>query len=261
MSVYFCIPSCRPRPEAEECLRRWKSLGYKIAILRQGELLDPDLVDLQIPTGEYLGWPTSTNLLCKAVLRKDINMHFCVGGGDDYWPVPDISPNSIAPVLLEHFYSKCLHKVGYAVPRHAASTFGVMQPTGDRWGDNESSRATYGQDRGAIIDRVAGSPWMGREWIERSYQGNGPMFSGYHHLYADEELCEVAERFGVYWRRPDLVQYHNHPSRGEKGFQACNEGHLAPLYSAEAWVRERAIFDDRKAKGFPGSDPIDATSR
>lgn len=248
MSVWFCIPSCRPKHEAEDCLRRWKALGYRIAILRQGESLDSSLVDLQIPTGEYLGWPKSTNLLCKRVLAEDLHMLYCVGGGDDYLPIPDLKPEYIADECESHFeYLNGMPTGMYG--------WGVMQPTGDRWGDCESARKTFGEDRGAIIDRVAGSPWMGREWIERSYQGKGPMPDCYHHLYADEELCLVAEKLGVYWRRPDLTQYHNHPARGERGFQACNEGHLAPLYSKENWDRERKIFEERKAAGFPGSEP------
>lgn len=247
MSVWLTIPSIRPKHEAEDCLRRWKTLGYKVAILMQGELLDSSLVDLQIPTGEYLGWPKSTNLLAHRVMSEDLSCWWVVGGGDDYWPI-DRDPGKIAYECGLHFSPVPGSKILYS--------FGVMQPTGDRWGDCESARQTFGEDRGAIIDRVAGSPWMGREWIERAYQGKGPMPDCYHHLYADEELCLVAEKLGVYWRRPDLTQYHNHPARGHRGFQACNEGHLAPLYSKENWDRERKIFEERKAAGFPGSEPL-----
>lgn len=238
-SVWFCVPSCRPKREAEDCFRRWKALGYKIAILRQGEPIDSDLVDVQISTGEYLGWPNSTNFLCKRVLADDASIRWGVGGGDDYWPISD----------------RWAANVGFECFEYFDGTFGVMQPTGDRWGDNESSRITFGQDRGAILDRVAGSPWMGREWIERSYQGNGPMFDGYRHLYADEELQCVAEKLGVFWQRRDLVQYHNHPAR-EKGFGVYNQGYLKDLYSKEAWKKERALFESRKAAGFPGSEPL-----
>lgn len=241
MSCWFTIPSCRPKHEAEDCFRRWKDLGYKIAILRQGEPIASHLVDLQIPTEHYMGWPTSTNLLCKSVLAEDPMMRWSVAGGDDYWPTDRPAPN-----------------IGFECFEYFDGTYGVMQPTGDRWGDNESSRATFGQNRGAIIDRVAGSPWMGREWCERAYQGNGPMFDGYHHIYADEELQAVAEQQGVFWQRPDLTQYHDHPSRkeGGPGYMAYLQGHLAPLYSPDAWHAARALFEDRKFKGFPGSEPL-----
>lgn len=251
MSVWLTLPSCRRKHEAEDCFRRWKNLGYKIAILRQGEPIDSDLVDVQVPTEHYLGWPKSTNILCKSVLAEDSTMLWCVGGGDDYWPDPTSPQSEIAHECIRHFES--VHSP------LGGPTLSIMQPTADRWGDNESSRATFGQDRGAIIDRVAGSPWMGREWIERAYQGNGPMFDGYHHLYADEELQAVAEKLGVFWQRRDLNQYHNHPARTDpKGYGVYQEGHLKPLYNPEAYAKEKALFDSRKAAGFPGSEPLNA---
>jgi hypothetical protein len=246
VSVWFCIPSIRPPAEATACLDKWRGMGYKTAVLRQGEPVEADLV---IPTGEYLGWPRSTNILCREVFLRDRQAFWCVGGGDDYFP----DSSKTAEVLSrEHttYYSR-----RYEIPPfHPRTTFGVVQFTGDRWGDSESTRQTFGQDRGAEIDRICGSPWMGREWCERSYLGNGPMWDGYHHLYADEELCEVAKAQGVLWQRRDLTQYHNHPCRTE-GYGAYAKGHLAPLYEKEAWNRERAIFEGRKAKGFPGSEP------
>jgi len=245
MSVWFCVPSCRPAHEAKACFDKWREMGYRIAILRQGEPVEADLL---IPTGEYLGWARSTNILAREVLRRDVTCNWVVGGGDDYLPVPDMEPGVIAFECGDYFGQR---EVGL---NFHLSSFGVMQPTGDRWGDSESARATWGQDRGAILDRVAGSPWMGREWCERSYLGNGPMWDGYHHLYADEELCEVAEKLGVYWRRPDLVQYHAHPAR-EKGFGVYHKGHLKELYSKEAWTREKEMFDARKKSGFPGCEP------
>lgn len=43
MSVWFCIPSARPAVEAEPVLAKWRTMGYKIALLRQGEFLQADL--------------------------------------------------------------------------------------------------------------------------------------------------------------------------------------------------------------------------
>lgn len=251
MSVWFTVPSIRAKHEAEDCFRRWKDLGYKIAILRQGEPIASRLVDLQIPTEHYLGWPTSTNLLCREVCFADRHAYWFIGGGDDYWPAPHTLASIIAEECTQHFNDNPNPVV---IPR---AWFGVMQPCGDRWGDSASSRATFGQDRGAILDRVAGSPWMGRGWVEHSYMGNGPMFDGYHHLYADEELQCVAEKLGVFWQRRDLNQYHNHPARTDpKGYGVYQEGHLKPLYNPEAYAKEKALFDSRKAAGFPGSEPL-----
>lgn len=259
MSVWYCIPSIRPAAEAKACLDKWRGMGYKIAVLRQGGPIEADLL---IPTGEYLGWARSTNILARQVLGLDRYCQWIVGGGDDYHPdsgldalaigfsCQDYLLNSIKGKLPEKDREFLLRFMGFP-----SVTFGVMQPTGDRWGDSESARQTYGADRGAIIDRIAGSPWMGREWCERSYLGNGPMWDGYHHLYADEELQEVAIKQGVFWQRPDLTQYHDHPARGPKGYSAYHEGHLAAINTETSWAVHRVTFEDRKAHGFPGSEP------
>lgn len=251
MSVWFAIPSCREAPEAKACLDRWREMGYKIAILRQGQPIEADLV---IPTGEYLGWARSTNILAREVLRRDRDASWIIGGGDDYLPDSYYHPHEIALQNAKRFMGSDLN-TGDIFSLMKKSTFGVVQPTGDRWGDSESSRATYGENRGAIIDRVAGSPWMGREWIERSYLGDGPMWSGYHHCFADEELLEVATTAGVYWARPDLTQYHDHASR-KTSDRTCWPAHLEPAITGANWDHDYKMFAERKAKGFPGSQSI-----
>jgi hypothetical protein len=75
---------------------------------------------------------------------------------------------------------------------HFGGTFGVMQPTGDRWANGS-------------IDRICGSPWLGREFCTRMYHGKGPMYGGYLHMFGDEELQHVATRLGVLWQRRDLT--------------------------------------------------------
>lgn len=246
MSAWFCIPSCRPAAEAKACLDRWRSMGYKIAVLRQGEPIEADLV---ISTGEYLGWARSTNILARQVLRRDSEARWIVGGGDDYYPDMAIPACKIEYLCWYHFAQLDLSAGNLIRPE----TYGVMQPTGDRWGDTPAARKEWGENRGAILDRIAGSPWMGREWCERAYLGNGPMWDGYHHLYADEELQLVAELQGVFWQRPDLCQYHNHPGRNDA--TAFHRGHLAAINTPESWAEHQRMFEYRKRKGFPGSEP------
>ena len=86
MSVWFAVPSCRAVPEAEDCFRRWRAQGYKVAVLRQGEPIEADLL---IPTGEYLGWGKSTNILARRVLALDPTASWIVGGGDEYLAGPE----------------------------------------------------------------------------------------------------------------------------------------------------------------------------
>ena len=241
MSVWFCIPSIRPLAELQICLQRWRSMGYRIALLRQGESA-AHLCDLEIPTNMYLGWARSTNILCREVLSKDPACNWCVGGGDDY--LPDLAHTA------EEIAVRC--------SAHFGGSFGVMQTTGDRWCDTPDSRRQYGENRGAIIDRIAGSPWLGREWCARSYQGNGPMCDEYHHIFADEELQEVAFKLGVFWQCRDLIQLHEHPLRRSGGNESDWPDFLKPINTPENWQREMGRFHERKAAGFPGSEPLPA---
>lgn len=271
MSVWFAIPSVRPRAEAEPLLRLWADRGYKIALLRQGE---PIGAELEIPTGEYLGWARSTNILAKRILQVDPEASWIVGGGDDYEPDLDHCADVIAAECARHFFVDSfraldLHACTMAkIAAHVASlcveallgikasTFGIMQPTGDRWGANEAWALAKYPDRPAYIDRICGSPWMGREWCRRAYQGTGPMFGGYKHFYADEELQEVAEGLGVLWQRRDLTQMHRHWGRKPGGADAEDVPEFYRVNVSPDWGPSQDLFRERKAAEFPGSRPL-----
>lgn len=127
------------------------------------------------------------------------------------------------------------------------ATFGVMQPTGDEWKDVG----------GRVIERFAGSPWMGRAWCERAYQSYGPMWP-YPHNWADEELQSVAIKHGVFWQRPDLTQTHAHWLRDGKPNRA------QPAYWQSISVDyavSKPIFTQRKAAGWPGSEVFIGSTR
>jgi hypothetical protein len=124
-----------------------------------------------------------------------------------------------------------------------AATFGIMQPTGDDWSDG----------MGRIIERIAGSPWMGRSWCERINQGNGPLWHEYRHNWADQELQLVAQKYGAFWQRPDLTHYHDHSWR-----RPGNAGNWDPhqqWFSAD-YLKMRPLFEQRQRHGFPGSEPL-----
>ncbi len=253
MSVWYCIPSIRP---GGGTIPLWRERGYNVAVLRQGEPIE---CEAQIPTGEYKGWAPSVNILAKFVIEHDPSAEWIVSGGDDYEPDMEHSAGEIAEDCLYHFSEVHAYK-NVGIPALCDwDTFGVMQPTGDRWGDDSASRAQYGENRGAYIDRIAGSPWMGREWCKRAYQGNGPMFGGYKHMYADEELKEVAEKLGVYWARRDLIQLHRHwgrrPGAEFASMLDCPD-FLQPVNTPQHWHESKKLFDERKAAGWPGSEPL-----
>jgi hypothetical protein len=116
-----------------------------------------------------------------------------------------------------------------------------MQPTADSWMLDEEGKS--------CSERVCYSPWLGRDWILQANGGRGPLWSEYWHFFVDEELQEVAKRQGVLWQRPDLIHYHNHWSRaGEK-----RPPHLLTKDRPEKWQQAKALFEQRRDAGFPGS--------
>lgn len=256
MSVWLCIPSARPPEEAGPTLAKWAERGYRIALVRdvvETQWTPYDYVLFSSPTwGKYPGYAVATNQLIKEVLAFDSACDFVVAGGDDVEPDLNHSAEEIARECKMHFYSNVAPTIN---ERLATETFGVMQPTGDRWGEN----AVPGL-QGAYIDRVCGSPWMGREFCRRMYQGNGPLYSGYRHMFEDEELQNVAQRLGVLWQRPDLTHHHRHWGRKRGATEADCPDFLRDIAVGEAgrkhWAESRALFETRKAGNFPGHEPI-----
>lgn len=265
MSVWLAIPSKRPPEEAEKVLKLWRERGYKIALaLDEGGdwATWPDFATV----GPYRGYAPSVNELCAKIMIVDEQAEWIVSGGDDVEPDPNHSAEEIANECSKHFYmeSKIHPRMSDWAKSQAGSIcfpskelvsltalFGVMQPTGDRWGEN----AVPGL-QGAYIDRVCGSPWMGREFCRRMYQGNGPLFSGYRHMFEDEELQNVAQRLGVLWQRPDLTHHHRHWGRKRGATEKDCPDFLREVNSGKHWAESKALFEMRKAGGFPGHEPI-----
>ena len=236
MSVWLCIPSKRPLQEASACVSAWQEAGYRVAILR--EVADGALAsDFSMFTDSYIGWARSTNLLIAAVMAPDPDAQWFIAGGDDYWPDPTKTADEIARECGEHFSEGLSH-----------GTFGVMQPTGDRWGEKNGE---------ATIDRIAGSPWMGREFCRRMYHGGGPLYNGYFHNFADEELQNVAQKLGVFWQRRDLNQEHRHWARPRGDWADAPEWAYKINHPDQSdWNKSKALFAARKAAGFPGHEPL-----
>lgn len=225
MSVWFCIPSARPKMEANCRLAKWRARGYKIALWRDDDVEHP-LCDLLL-TGAYPGYANAVNALAGEVLVFDHQCRWIVAGGDDMEPDPTHTPEEIASQCESHF----------------RGTFGVMQPTGDRWGEQQGS---------SYADRVAGSPWMGRRFCETVNSGNGPLWHEYFHMGVDEELQAVAIKLGAFWQRPDLSHFHRHWARGPHEEAPA---FLARANSPQEWDKYKRIYRDRQAAGFPGHQP------
>lgn len=249
MSVYLTIPSARPPEEAEKVLSLWRRQGYKIALYldpgKDGTGYGPlNLTGVDV-TG-YPGYAIAVNRLIADVMKLDPDAEWFVAAGDDVEPDLNHTAEGIAAQCADYF---AMNK-GSGKYR----TFGVMQPTGDRWGEGHS----HGKDS-AYIDRVCGSAWIGREFARRMYRGNGPLFPDYRHMFVDEELQEVAVKMGVLWQRRDLIQYHRHWGRTQDGSAIADPvipDHLKEVNSGEHWRKYKALFEERKRKGFPGHEPV-----
>jgi hypothetical protein len=244
MSVWLCIPSARPPEEAEKVLKLWRERGYKIHLWRDPDGQGKPECDL-ITVGIYPGYAHAVNCLVQWTMQLKPDAQWFVTGGDDVEPDMNHSAEEIARECGEYFWKQHIMKPGWKHASLVYSTFGVMQPTGDKWGDRQ----------GPYIERVCGSPWMGREFCRRMYQGKGPLCEEYFHMFEDEELQHVATKLGVLWQRPDLIHLHNHWGR-KRGMVEDMPPFLekANLEMGKA----RRLFQERQAAGFPGHEPLEA---
>lgn len=279
MSVWLCLPSARPTEETEPIFALWRERDYKIALWLDGhrETVDQTKIQYWINGGySYPGYAAAVNALVFDVLNQDPSCQWIVCAGDDTEPDANHSAEEIANECNQHFrmlrspFSPPIGKPeAYNNP-----TFGVMQCTGDRWGDQRNTHvpqimkdgrcSVCGQPKnaakhlqGAYIDRVAGSPWMGREFCLRVNQGRGPLWPEYFHMGVDEELQAVATRMRVFWQRPDLIHLHKHWGRGpsdKPGSAANMPEFLKRANSVEEWHKYKKLFAEREAAGFPGSE-------
>lgn len=268
MSTWIVMPSKRQVAEAEKVLTAWRTMGYKIALWRDwNDEPIAHLCDIVRP-GEYPGYARAVNALAAEVLDVDPLCDWVVAAGDDTLPDPNKSADEIAAECSDH-YSDLHHQFAeYEPPEHAEAgthpftafartltgeqmqTFGVMQPTGDPWSDR----------RGKLIDRIAGSPWLGREWCLRANQGKGPLWPGFFHMWADECLQIVALQLGVFWQRPDLCHHHDHWGRPREG-ERIGRADRMPAFLARANSKEQtdldfAEFNRLKTGGFKQCLPL-----
>lgn len=266
MSVWLTIPSARPPAEVGKTLLEWYRKGYNLALWRDQQdnlsaAFKNDLERIFIIVGDYPGYAQAVNLLTRAVFARDPQCNWIVAGGDDTLPDPNHTPEGIALECSIYFAARAIGKTpDEAVniftnpelirPMMKGSTFGVMQPTGDRWGDKN----------GAYIDRVAGSPWIGREFCKRMNQGLGPYHPGFQHMHVDECLQEVAIKLDVFWQRPDLIHKHEHwgqPKPGER-FVTTDRmpEHVKKWNSPEHWKSSKELLSRLRAEDFKECMPL-----
>jgi hypothetical protein len=247
MSVWLTIPSARPPAQADEIMEKWRAQGYKIALwVDSHEDGLAKMSDTYLGAGymPYTGYAQAVNGLIFRVMQLDPSAEWFVIGGDDTLP----DPNHTAQEIADQCHS---HLAGLL----KRDTFGVMQPTGDRWHEG------VGGFTNAPIDRVAGSAWIGKLFAKSAYGGSGPLFPGYQHMFVDEELQAVAKKLGVFWQRRDLIQKHMHWGRGATDSEVIERPaklppHLEKWNTPKHWRESKQLFEERKAAGFPGHEPL-----
>ena len=227
LTVWYAIPTVKPE-ECGETFAKWKAMGYKTAALVDGATLDPQNADLIIRTDAYPGYGAAVNRLARAAVEHGADI--VVTGGDDISPDPRYSVSEIAADFGRHF----------------RGTLGVMQPY------READPVTGGEAGSAV------SPWLGKEWILRAYQGKGPLNEAYHHYFTDTELRDVAIHHGLYWENHGVEQFHDIWSRGlSQNMQEFRRNH--PSYLNHAFEKQSDDYRlcvERRAAKWPGSEII-----
>lgn len=214
LRVPVLLPSANPEM-ARKHLPKWVSAGYRVIVLQDRVRFDVPGCEI-VHSDVYNGYAWAVNKLYRE--------HPSVSGaevvvliGDDMEPDPFKSPGEIRKEFLANF----------------PDTFGVMQPIGDDLSG---------------VDRICGSPWVGRSFASRINGGRGPLWEEYFHFFADEELFDVSTRLSCLWQRKDLSHYHDHWTRSR-----TRPPHLSK--AQENWDTDKSRHAKRKALGFPGSEP------
>ncbi len=238
-NVWYCVPAKRME---ESTLPIWRERGYKIAAFLDEEDSCPIVPDILV-RGIYEGYAIAVNKLIKRVLAEDSNCFWFVTGGDDVFPDPTHSPEDIAIECSEFFYNRADPR---RTDRIRRSTWGVMQPTGDRNGEQEDWAQRSYPTEPAYIDRICGSPWMGRMFCEMLYGGRGPLWPEFYHMYVDEHLQGVAKKLNILWQRRDLIQKHRCAALRNEPVPEF----LKTVYTRKHWDESKEIFMRLKDGGF-----------
>ena len=222
--VAVVFPTANPE-RAHRAACAWSERGYEVRVLIDGDtkLIDRSVFSRVLHAPVYGGYFQAANELTSDAIYNGVDI--CVVAGDDMFPESEHTAQELAEEYFDHF----------------GSGFGLMQPTGDKL----PCRA------------FCGSPWMGREWIERINEGRGPYHPDYFQSHGDSEVQALAERLEVLWQRPDLTQFHDHYVRPGSMVEATE---YQTQNLSKWWAHDEKLFLERKAAGFPGAWPVPACS-
>lgn len=216
--VWYAVPSARPAADAQACFDAWRRMGYAVAATRK----EPDLdLDRLLCLPKYPGLWCATNHLARVILEDDPECEVVVTGGDDVFPDPSKRAEEIADEFAAYFNG----------------TLGVMQPVKDQ-PNGHGGRAW--------------SPWLGREWCERAFEGRGATEPAFWHYFGDAYLYDVTHLLGRLWARNDVKHRH----LNWKELRVARPAHLAK--SKDMWQADHDLYHQLRAAGYPGSGLLPA---
>lgn len=199
------------------CANLWKHAGWRVGVQTDpGEPIV--LCDLPISV-PFVSVAATFNNFARQLLQR--GARGIIYGNDDEFPGFGADVENFSAAFLVRF----------------PDTFGVAQPT-----------------RCATPDITDGAPYplVGAEFARRINGGRGAFREEYGHYFDDREVHDVAERLGCFATLPDIEIKHLHHSYGypdmlpKQARQRARSCHTAA----------RKLYDERKAAGFPGHEPI-----
>jgi hypothetical protein len=216
LNIWYAIPSINEE-RCTKAFEKWREMGYKTCVLLDKGKPQPKHADMILYTPAYEGYYKSMIEMSRAIGRE---ADIIITGGDDIFPDEKHTAQEIG--------IECFTKY--------PDGFFIMQPTGD---------AMEG------VDRICASPWFGRGWLDRAYQGRFPVWHEYIAFFGDQELKEVSSKLKSLWQRNDLCQYHDHWSRvggpAKLEYQTKNDQH---------WRHDETIYKKRFMGKFPQMWPL-----
>lgn len=80
-------------------------------------------------------------------------------------------------------------------------------------------------------------------------------------MFVDEEIMQVAIKLGCFWQRRDLTHFHRHFLRASEAIDSMPILREIPEFLREAnspahWNKFKALYERRKAAGFPGHEVL-----
>lgn len=206
MRIWVAFPSTDPA-RAEETAGRWAALGYKTLVMFNAEQYRLINADLVFRIAVYEGYFRAQNFACQKLVR-DHGADIVVCGSDRIAPIEGRAASQLGATFWAKF----------------PNGLGVMQPVG-------------GAPPGDCP-----SPWVGRNFILRTYGGAGPFHERYFQYFGGRELFAVARSMDRLWLREDVAQPRVTQTE-QDFFQKHNRGAY--------YARDAAIFAERSTVTVP----------